>query len=215
VVATYSTISSERIVGLHPDVVVGIPAQAPIVGDLTRAGLHPRLLPDDSFDDIFTNLATLGELSGHRTEASALARRLRARTAQIVGAVGRATRGHRPPTVFVVLSTAPIFTVGPSSYIATLIHLAGGVDAAHDLTTAYARYGDESLLALQPDVIVTDRSVALAAVLDRAPWNALRAVREKRVYVLDNPDLLQRPGPRYNEGLAWLATHLHPNVSLR
>jgi ABC-type Fe3+-hydroxamate transport system substrate-binding protein len=44
----------------------------------------------------------------------------------------------------------------------------------------------------------------LQSVLDRPPWNALRAVREHRVAYLPDPAILERPGPRYNDGLAWL-----------
>jgi len=39
-------------------------------------------------------------------------------------------------------------------------------------------------------------------MLTRAPWNALRAVRLHRVFLA--PDALWHPGPRYNDGLAWL-----------
>jgi len=41
-------------------------------------------------------------------------------------------------------------------------------------------------------------------VLSEPPWNALRPVREHRVYTLPDAAILERPGPRYNDGLAWL-----------
>ena len=57
---------------------------------------------------------------------------------------------------------------------------------------------------MQPDVVVADPSVQLQSVLDRPPWNTLRAVREHRIAYLPDPAILERPGPRYNDGLAWL-----------
>jgi ABC-type Fe3+-hydroxamate transport system substrate-binding protein len=45
--------------------------------------------------------------------------------------------------------------------------------------------------------------------LHAPPWNALRAVRAGRVYLLDDAAILERPGPRYNDGLAWLIARLH------
>jgi ABC-type Fe3+-hydroxamate transport system substrate-binding protein len=98
---------------------------------------------------------------------------------------------------------APIFTVGDGSYIAKLIELAGGRNAAR-LPAAYGSYSAEALLAVQPDVLVVDSTVQLQSVLDRPPWNALRAVREHRIAYLPDPAILERPGPRYNDGLAWL-----------
>jgi len=67
------SIASERIVRLHPDVVVGIPSQAQLVADLRRAGLHVVLLRDDDFEDIFADLGALGKISGHESGATALA----------------------------------------------------------------------------------------------------------------------------------------------
>jgi ABC-type Fe3+-hydroxamate transport system substrate-binding protein len=209
VVATFSSVDTEKVIALHPDVIVGITAQAGVVRDLRRAGLAPFLLPDETYADIFGDLATLGRLSGHEVEAAALAKHLRERTAALVA---RVPPGPRPRT-FVVLGVAPIFTVGDRSYIARLIELAGGRNAAHDLPSAYAQYSAEALLALQPDVIVADKQSGILSVLDRAPWNALRAVREKRLYVLDDADLLERPGPRYVDGLAWLIARLHPDAA--
>jgi iron complex transport system substrate-binding protein len=210
-VASFASLDAERIVALHPDLVVGIPAQAALVGDLRRVGLRVVLLPDDSFDDLFADLAQLGALSGHPREAARLAAALRARTAALVRAV---PRGERPRTL-VVLGVTPLFTVGDRSYIAHLIALAGGRNAATGVDAAYVRYSAEAVVAAQPDAIVTDRSAKLVGALDSAPWNALRAVREKRVYVLDDADLLERPGPRYNEGLAWLIARLHPSPAER
>jgi iron complex transport system substrate-binding protein len=204
-VSSFSSVDAEKIVKLHPGVVVGINAQASLVADLRRVGLNVVLMNNDGFDDIFGDLAILGRLSGHEREAAALSARLRARTAQIV-------RGLSPgagPRCFVVIGVAPIFTVGDSSYIAQLLRLAGARNAATGLHQAYARYSSEALVALQPDVIIADKASKVGSVLDRVPWSALRAVKNKRVYILDDDDLLERPGPRYNEGLAWLIARLH------
>jgi iron complex transport system substrate-binding protein len=207
-VASFASVDAERIVRLHPGLVVGISAQAALVAGLRHAGLRIELLRDDSFDDLFATLARLGVLSGHPEAATHLAKSLHERTAQLVA---RVPAGPRPRT-FVVLGVAPIYTVGERSYIAHLIELAGGVDAAH-ISDAYARFGSEALVALQPDAIVADRSSGLASALAHAPWNALTAVRSGHVYVLDDADILERPGPRYNEGLAWLIAHLHAGAA--
>jgi iron complex transport system substrate-binding protein len=208
-VASFASIDAEKILGLHPDIVVAIPAQSPLLGDVRRLGLKVVLLPDDSYDDIFRDLAELGRLSGHAGEAAALSAKLRARTAALVRGV---PHGSRPRT-FVVLGVSPIFTAGNGSFIAHLLELAGARNAASDLPTAYGRYGAEALLAAQPDVLIADKASDLPAVLDRAPWNALRAVREKRYYVLDDPDILERPGPRYVDGLAWLIARVHSHAA--
>ncbi len=208
-VATFSSIDAERIARLHPTVVVGIPAQAALVSDLHRLGLNVVLMPDDSFDDIFRDLAILGHLSGRSHQAAVLSEHLRAKTSALVKRVPSGSR----PSVFVVLGVTPIFTIGDRSYIAHLISLAGGRNATTALHDAYARYSAEALVAIQPDALVSDGTTGLPSALHQTPWNELRAVRQGRVYVLSDPALLERPGPRYNDGLAWLIAHLHPHAT--
>jgi ABC-type Fe3+-hydroxamate transport system substrate-binding protein len=200
VVANASSANVERIVQLRPDVVVGIASQTAAAADVRRAGIRTVLLDDNGIDDIFRDIESLGLLSGRVEEAHGLTDRLRARTTALMRTVRKRAQ---PLRVFVVLGTGPIFTVGDASYVSKLIVLAGGVNAAQ-LGSSYGAYSAEALLALQPDVLVADSSVQLQSVLDRPPWNALRAVREHRVAVLPDPAILERPGPRYNDGLAWL-----------
>ena len=200
VVANFASADAERIVQLQPDVVVGITAQAAPAADVRKAGIRTVLLDDDGFDDIFRNVEALGLLTGRVEEARALNDRLRARTTSLMRTV---RKHHRQPTVFVVLGTGPIFTVGERSFIGKLIALAGGVDAA-PIADPYGAFSPEALVALQPDVLVADPAIGLEAALARPPWNALRAVREHRIAYLPDPAILERPGPRYNDGLAWL-----------
>jgi iron complex transport system substrate-binding protein len=49
----------------------------------------------------------------------------------------------------------------------------------------------------------------LDAVVDREPWRSLRAVRLHRVYDV-NPDIIERPGPNYNQGVRWLLDRVSP-----
>jgi len=206
VVGDFASVDTEKIVAMHADLVVGIPAQARLTDPLVRAGIRVRLLDDDGYANIFDDIRALGDLTGHARAAAALVASLRAETARLTAS----RRFRRVPTVFVALGTGPIYTVGPTSYIARLIALAGGKDAVAALPGAYGEYSAEALLRLQPDAIVTDPSVGLNAVLDREPWRSLRAVKNGHVFVLPDAALLERPGPRYNRGLRWLIGRLTP-----
>jgi cobalamin transport system substrate-binding protein len=205
VVSSFASVNTERIVALHPDLVVGIESQNTMLRDLARADVPLMLLKDDSLADVYGNLRTAGMVTRRDDAARALIARLKARTAALTRAVKRRTRA---PAVFVVLGTAPIFTVGKGSYIASLIRLAGGRNAAGDIDAPYARYSAEALVARQPDVLIVDPDIHFRDALGKAPWNALRAVRERRVYTLPDAAILERPGPRYNDGLAWLIAAL-------
>ncbi len=205
-IADSSSVDSEAILALRPSLVIGIPAQERLTAPLRRAHVRVVLLPDDSYSEIFENLQTIGTLTGHRCEANATIARLRRETARLHAQ----TKAYlRHPSVFVVLGSGPIWTAGADSYIATLIALAGGANAASDLHGAYGQYSAEALVRHQPDLLVADAATHLDAALDREPWRSLRAVRLHRVYSVD-PDIIERPGPSYNQGLQWLVSRLMP-----
>jgi iron complex transport system substrate-binding protein len=205
-VADASSVDAEAIVALRPSVVIGIPAQARFVEPLRATHVRVVLLADDTYGRIFTNLRTIGALTGRTREAAATIERLQRETARLHA---RTRSFVRRPTLFVVLGSGPIWTVGAGSYITTLIELAGGANAASDLRAAYGEYSAEALLRRQPDLLVADPATHLDAVLEREPWRSLRAVRRGRVYFVD-PDVLEHPGPRYNQGLKWLVELLSP-----
>jgi iron complex transport system substrate-binding protein len=205
-VADSSSIDVEEIVALRPSLVIGIPSQARLVEPLRRAHLHVVLLPDDGYDRIFTNLQTIGALAGRRAQAAALIARLARETAKLHA---RTLRFAWHPRVFIVLDSAPVWTAGSGSYISRLVTIAGGRNAASDLAAAYAPYSSEALLEDRPDVLIADRATHLQSVLDREPWRSLQAVHLHRVYSIDS-DLLERPGPRYNEAIRWLLDRLSP-----
>jgi iron complex transport system substrate-binding protein len=205
-VANFAAVDVERIIALRPDAVVGIPAQRVLTAPLRRAGVATVFLPDDSYDDIFANVRQMGAISGHMRNADRVVAALQRRTQ----ALQNSEHFARRPAVFVVLQAQPIWTVGPQSYISTLLQLAGARNAVGALPRAYAQYSAEALLRLQPDAIVAGSDTRLTALLDREPWRSLRAVRKKHVFILTDPGVLERPGPSYNEGLSWLIEHLRP-----
>jgi ABC-type Fe3+-hydroxamate transport system substrate-binding protein len=128
IVASFASADVERIVRLRPDVVVGIPSQSAPAAEVRKSGIRTVLLNDDAFDDIFGDIEALGLLTGRDDAAHALTDRLRGRTTALMRTV---LKRSRPLRAFVVLGTAPIFTVGSGSYVAKLLELAGGVNAAH------------------------------------------------------------------------------------
>jgi iron complex transport system substrate-binding protein len=205
-IGNFSSIDAERVVQLHPDIVIGIPSQRTMTRSLSAAGIPVAFLPDDSLDNLFEAIVGLGRISGRTAEAKQLVASLQLKTQSLQ----RSEHFKRRPSVFFVEQGAPIWTVGPQSYIAALIDIAGGRNAVRSLPQAYAQYSPEALVRLQPDAIVATDDAHLDALLDREPWRSLRAVREHRVFILSDSDILVRPGPRYNEGLAWLIERLRP-----
>ena len=209
IVADFQSVDTERIVAIHPDVVVGIPSQAMLVGPLEHAGVRVVLVKDDTYDDIFTDIRTLGDLSGHRPAADALVAKLQTETARLHA---RAQHFDYHPRVFFALGSGPIWTAGRGSYLGTLLQLAGARNIASDLATPWGQYSPEALLRAQPDAIIVGYDTDLRTAVGREPWRSLNAVRNGDLFIPDKSvtDALYRPGPDYNEGLRWLIERLSP-----
>lgn len=199
-VNNFSSVNTEKIVALHADRVFAIPEQASMVQGLVRAGVPVTFLPDNSYDDIFTDLEAFGRATGRAGLAAHLIGGLNMQTALL----RKREHYRKTPSVLFVEQAAPLWTIGPKSYIATLIEMAGGKIVTSSLKRSYAQFSDEALLRADPDVIVATADSRIDQVLAREPWRSLRAVRSHHVFIAADSNMLVRPSPRYLQGLQWL-----------
>ena len=199
-VGALRTINSEAIAALDPDLVVGIPYEAPNLRDLARTGLRTEALAVDTLHDDFAAIATLGRLTGHERDAARVLATIRQRLA----AAGRATRALTPVRVLAVIGVAPIYTAGRGSYIDDLFTVVHAVNVAGNVRAAFPAVSGETIEADDPDVLVVPSGTVFP---NDPPWSRLRALREHRVLTIAQDDLL-RPGPRVAEAVEAIARGL-------
>jgi iron complex transport system substrate-binding protein len=102
-------------------------------------------------------------------------------------------------------------------WVPEMVERAGGVDVLGHAGKPSFRVGWESVLAVEPEVLVLmPCGYALAAVLEEYQgmalphgWAALPAVRDGRVFAVDASGYFSRPGPRLPVGMAILAYAIH------
>ncbi len=213
----FGALDTETMVALKPDLVLASQlTPQDQVEALEKLGLKVYLLANPTdIEDMFANLKTIGTITGKETQAGELIDSLTAR----VAAVDEKLVGtQKKPLVFYELdSTDPNapWTAGPGSFIDTLISRAGGSNLGSKLSDAYAQLSVEQLLIDQPDVIVvgdyTWGGVTAEAVMARASWAALNAIKQSQVFIFDD-NLVSRPGPRLVDGLEAMAKLIHPEL---
>jgi iron complex transport system substrate-binding protein len=162
----------------------------------------PRIvsLEPSSLDDVFANIATIGELAGCEREAGALTARLRERIAHLRAHV--AARHGARPRVLVLEWTDPPMSGG--HWIPGLVEIAGGEPVLAHPGANSQRIAWEAIAATDPDVVLVspcgfglEATLAAVADLERQPaFRALRATRENRVFAIDGNAYVSRPGPR-------------------
>jgi iron complex transport system substrate-binding protein len=208
--------SLEAIVSLQTDLVLAGGINPPeLVKAIEDLGLTVYFLPNpNTLEEMYTNLETVGQLTGHLAEAQTLVAALKERVAAVDEKLADVT--ERPTVFYELDSTDPAkpWTAGAGTFIDLLIQRAGGENVAAGMSDAWAQFSLEQLLVSDPQFIllgdsiwgVTPESVAL-----RPGWEALTAVQEGRVLPIDD-NMVSRPGPRLVDGLEALARLLHPEL---
>ena len=213
---TYGKYNLETVVNLKPDLVLAGEITTPeMVTSLENLGIKVFYLKNPlNLDEMYTMLKTIGELSGHTTEAEPLIHNLQQRAAALQVKLAKVT--FHPTVFYEIDATDPSkpYTPGPGTLYTNLISLAGGENIGARLTTAWPQISLEQLLVDDPTyILLGDANFGTTPEMagERTGWHSLTAVKEGRVLPFDD-NLLVRYGPRLLDGLEALAKALHPEI---
>ena len=124
--------------------------------------------------------------------------------------------GVNAPSVYLAGNSSMLSTAGNAMYQADMIRLAGGVNAANEITDTYwVEIDYEQLLTWNPDYIIlaSDASYTVDDVLADPNLAACAAVVNKNVYQLPNKaEAWDSPVPSGILGALWLANILHSDL---
>jgi len=185
----------ERILALHPDVVViwsggTSPTQ---IARLEGVGLRIYRHRVTRLDDIAPSLLRLGRLAGTQAAAQAAAGELTQRIAALRSRYLQAA----PASVLLQAWDRPIYTVGRAEIMTDVIHACGYRNLYEDLADPGPAVTLESVLARDPDIILALAPDANSARDWVAGWSAyasMRAVHSGRVLAWTD-QRLSRLGP--------------------
>jgi iron complex transport system substrate-binding protein len=188
------------------------------VAEWTGAAPHILSLEPQSLEDVWLDIARVGDALGLSRRSRELGAELRSR----MDAVARRAQAQGElPRVACIEWLDPLMMAG--NWMPELVELAGGENVLGEAGEHSDPVDWETLESVDPDVILLlpcglslERTREEASALaDRVSWRALRAVRERRVFLLDGHQYFNRPGPRLVESLEILAEVLHPAAFVR
>ncbi|MFO1397286.1 MAG: ABC transporter substrate-binding protein [Burkholderiales bacterium] len=216
-----NTANVEVVMAAKPDLIVDIGAtNATYVSLAERVQATtgvPYLLFDGRLRDTARLLRELGAAIGERAAGEVLARDVEGSLARIDAKVAAIPMEKRP-RVFYARGPNGLATAPRGSLQAEVFEIAGARNVAEPPPGFAANLftvSIEQVLRWQPDVIVTLDPAFAAQVRTRAEWQAVPAVRDRRVYVapelpfgwVDAPPALNRL-----LGVEWLVRILHPDA---
>ena len=202
------TPSIERIVSLHPDLVLGSADsnREETVRQLQQVGIVVFMLNPHGIEGILSSLSSLGKAIGREDAAAHLASELRARLDAV-----RANVKDKPVIrVFMTIWYDPVITIGKRAFITEMIAAAGGKSITDDLAQEWPQISLETVIRRAPDALLLVRSsrMSIDDVLNRPGWNTLPAIRNRRIYLVD--ERIELPSTGAFDALEDLAKQLHP-----
>ncbi|MEW6423111.1 MAG: helical backbone metal receptor, partial [Deinococcota bacterium] len=197
----------EAILALKPDLVLADEsAGSRLTEKLAAAGLTVYGGTAQTYNEVFQKIGVLGKLTNREAGATRLITRMRAE----LNALQESVMGLPKVSTYYEVDPAP-YSVGPDSFIGTLIAKAGGQTIVPARLGDFPKLDPELIVKANPQVMV---GLTLEDARKRPGWQNLQAVRAGRVFqpTPEERDALSRPGPRLPDALRTLIRFLHPEA---
>ena len=210
-VSAFTSAKIDRILELQPDFVVGFSdIQADIAAQLVRAGVEVWIANHRSVAEILDYVRRLGALVGAGPKAHAYADELQRGLDAVAAAV---PAGPRPKVYFEEWDEPRITGI---RWVAELVRIAGGEDifperAEKSLARDRILADDSETIARAPDIVFGSwcgKKFRPDTVAARPGWSEVPAVRDRKLFEITSPIILQ-PGPAaLTDGVREIAAHI-------
>lgn len=218
-VGTLHSPSVETIIGLHPDLVIGInvPFNTSLRDILAQADIPLYINDLDTYDDVVTTLTFFGELTNQPDVAKATADKAVANYNKLVDD----TKKQKGPRSLIIFGAPGSFSMATGkAFSGNLLELLGGhniADMATGLDGDYVPLSMEYVVKTDPEVIffisMSPKSdsvnVFKREMLNSSAWADVSAVKNQRIYYLSGGLFAANPGTRISEALTIMYDDLY------
>ncbi len=198
----------EVILAAEPDLVIATTAgnDRNAVLKLVDLGLPVFVTAARSVDDIFNTIANIARIVDREDEGRALVSDMKTRLA----AVRIKLQGLPRVRAFFMTWFDPLLAPGRNTFETDVLHSVGVESITSEIEEFYPRFSLEQIIAQDPEVILTVEHNApyVANLRELRGWRSLRAVRQGRVFVID--ETIQHPSPRFVQGVEEMVRKLYP-----
>jgi iron complex transport system substrate-binding protein len=165
--------------------------------------------------DILNDVLRIGEATHKLRQAESLVEELKLR---IEAVRDRTARSASRPRVACLEWLDPVYIAG--HWVPEMVEIAGGNDILGTAAEPSAKVEWDAVIAAMPEILIImpcgfdlDRAIRESSLLqNRAGWQTLPAVRDKRVFAVSGADYFSRPGPRLIDGLEIFSQLFHSEL---
>jgi len=200
----------ELVLQKNPDLVIsGGYMHEEAMETLTGAGITVLPVEAESFENVYASIENIGLATGTADAAAAIIADMEAGVAEVQAQVA----DFEPVRVFYMMSYGEeIWTGSEGTFIHDMIGYAGAVNIAAEAETPWTRYSMEAIVEGNPDVIICDPFVDVAAMKADPALAPVDAIINDRVYVESDQNIFSRGGPRLIQALQEMVGMLHPEL---
>jgi iron complex transport system substrate-binding protein len=211
----YATPNKEAIAALHPDLILATPINDVDVVTLRSLGYNVLVINPTSVSGVLQDISLVGRAVGADAGATTLINSLDAEINSVTTKIAAANM-TQPPTVFYEIWDNPLMSAGGTSWVNDILNKVGAVNIFENETQAFPVVSSESVVQLNPDVILLPSSMGTGqitpeSVKANAGWSTINAVKNNRVVVIDG-DLFSEAGPRLAEQVSAIAKAIYPDL---
>ena len=209
-IGTFDGPNIELIKKAQPDVVL---AGGYIQEDLinTLEGLNIPVISTEAmdFNSIFDSIKLIGKITGNDDKAAEIVGGMQKK----INEIAEQTKDKEKPKVFYVVWTDPLTTAGANTFINDVIKTAGGINTA-EKAEGWAKYSAEQLVMDNPDILIsalhsTDNGITKETLSKMPAFENLSCVKNGKIYVMPDDNIISRPGPRIVEAIEEMANVLY------
>jgi iron complex transport system substrate-binding protein len=199
----------EAITALQPDLIFASKLSGKEQMEaLQKSGFTVVVLEATSFQQVFDSLQLTAQITNTPENGDRMVKDLQNKFTEIHEKV----QGLPKVKTYYLVDSTGNWTTGRNTFIDELITLGGGENIAGDLT-GWIQYNLETLIEKNPSVILTAPHAGDPQEIMNSPgFRDTDAVKNKRVFVVSDDNMVSRPSYRIIHGLEEIARFLHPEA---
>ncbi len=193
VIADYNHLDVERILALHPDLIISetFVATGQQLQLLQSAHIKVVIIHLKQLSDIARAIRMIGHYAGTEKQADMAANTFM----QKLKVLRQHHQNKKLIKVFYVLQSSPLLTINRHTMINQVIQLCGGTNIFAASISSAPEVTFEAVIAANPDIIFYPQPEQRAISRLFKPWPQISAVAKQHVFAID-PNLLNRASPR-------------------
>lgn len=202
----------EDIVGMNPDVVIIWAGKEEDIKALEDKGIKVVGIQVDNFDDVYTKLNILGDISGKEDRAAEIAKYNKEQLKGVSDKVAKMDESKKLSSLFVWGKTK-LDLAGNNSTGDSIIEMAGGKNAAESVNEEHFVAKMEDVVNWNPDTMIMWNLQDLdpQSYYDDEQWAGIKAVENQKVFELPHPFYCDLWTVKYMYSVQYLAKSLYPD----